>query len=245
MKSGSKILFFCVALIILFNFNIYAVQNSEELSVIEYNQLASERLQQAGLFYDRWQNSGDAENFQQAIIYAASAAETRPDWDEPWLLLGMLYSELKTDEEAMELAVEALINAVDINPANARAQILLANVLLEQGRFYSAIEQYKSLFAKNESMINGLTITPLTIAYIADGRIEAGIIYLEELKELYPMNYSIRIGLAVLLKNSGELYAARDILAGLIVDNAFREDINLSEAEKNYVNNLLESWKEG
>ncbi len=244
MKPGIKILFFFVTVIILFNFNIYAVSNNEELSAIEHNQLAEERLQQAGLFYERWQNTGNAESFQQAIIYAASAAETRPDWDEPWLLLGMLYSELKADREAMELAVEALINAVEANPANARAQMLLASVLLEQGRFYSAIEQYKSLFAKNESMINGLTITPLTTAYIADGRIEAGINYFKELEELYPMNYSLRIGLAVLLKNSGKISEARDVLSGILLDNEFMGGKFLTVNKKNYVQNLLASWEE-
>src|SRR5690554_4391738 len=182
-KKVTRTLLLFIFLSLIIGTPIYAEQDiiGQELSPLEYHQLAAERLQQAALFYDRWQSGGDAENFQQAIIYAASAAEISPDWDEPWLLLGMLYSELKIDEEAMELAVEALINAVDLNPANARAQILLASVLIEQGRFYSAIEQYKSLFAKNENMINGLTITPLTIAYIADGRIEAGIIYLEGL----------------------------------------------------------------
>jgi len=220
---------------------------SEELSTIEYQQLAAERLQEAALFYDRWQNGGGAENFQQAIIYTASAVEIRPDWDEPWLLLGMLYSEMKADQEAMELATEALINAVEANPANARAQMLLANVLLEQGRFYSAIEQYKSLFAKNENMINGLTITPLTIAYIADGRIEAGIIYLEEMAELYPENYSIGIGRAVLLKSSGKIVAARKVLNEILLDNEIMISLGstyLSSTEKNYILDLLDSWEE-
>ncbi len=219
--------------------------DNEGLSAVEYQPLASERLQQAALFYDRWQKSGNAEPFQQAIVYAASAAEIRPDWDEPWLLLGMLYSELKADQDAMELAAEALINAVDANPANARAQMLLANVLLEQGRFYSAIEQYKSLFAKNKNMINGLTITPLTIAYIADARIEAGIIYLEELEELYPENCSIRIGRAVLLKSSGKIGEARKVLNEILIDNEIMISLGstfLSAIEKNYINDLLDSW---
>jgi len=147
----------------------------------------------------------------------------------------------------MELAAEALINAVEVNPTNARAQMLLANVLLEQGRFYSAIEQYKSLFAKNENMINGLTITPLTIAYIADGRIEAGIIYLEEMAELYPENYSIGIGRAVLLKSSGKIVAARKVLNEILLDNEIMISLGstyLSSTEKNYILDLLDSWEE-
>jgi tetratricopeptide (TPR) repeat protein len=239
----SMVLFLFIVLV-FYNINLYA---SGELSPIEYHQLAAERLQEAALFYDRWQNNGDAESFQQAIVYAASAAEIRPDWDEPWLLLGMLYSEMKTDQGAMELAAEALINAVEVNPANSRAQMLLANVLLEQGRFYSVIEQYKSLFAKNEKMINGINITPLTIAYIADGRIEAGIIYLEELEELYPDNYSIRIGRAVLLKSSGIIGEARKVLNEILIDNEIMISLGstyLSSIERNYILDLLDRWEE-
>src|SRR6056297_1666502 len=101
MRSGKINIFY---LLILFCFiltcrNSYGQDiSSVELSPVEYHQLAAERLQQAALFYDRWQNGSDAENFQQAIVYAASAAEIRPGWDEPWLLLGILYSELKADQ---------------------------------------------------------------------------------------------------------------------------------------------------
>lgn len=230
-------LFFCMTA-----YTVHAL-DQEKINTLEYHKLASERLQHAALCYERWQNSGDAEFFQEALIYAASAAEIRPDWNEPWVLLGLLYSEIKVDQEAMNLAVEALLNAVKTNPANARAQVLLANTLLEQGRFYSAIEQYKSLFAKNKKMVNGVTITPLTTAYIADGRVKAGIIYLKDLAELYPDNISVRVGLAVLLKNNQQLEEAQQILTDLTMDGYSLGNEMLTEKEKKYINKLRDSWK--
>lgn len=246
MRSGiTKVIF----LSILFYFFISLIvpvyaASDQKYSPIEYHEIAEERLQLSALFYERWQNSGKPEAFQQAVVYASSAARIRPEWDEPWVLLGSLYAELKADQKAMELAVEALLNAVEVNPANARAQIMLANVLLEQGRFYSAIEQYKSLFAKNNNMITGITITPLTIAYIADERTEAGINYLRELLQLYPDNYYLKVGLAVLLKNNGKRSEALNILSEMIMTEYLTENDKLSQDQEKYLIKLRDKWEQ-
>lgn len=95
-------------------------------------------------------------------------------------------------------------------------------------------------------MINGMTISPFVIAYIADSRIEAGIIYLKELEELHPDNYSIKIGRAVLLKSSGLIVEARELLNGILRDDEIKiaqGGTYLTSMEKNYISNLLDRWK--
>jgi|GEM_PF-2437872 tetratricopeptide (TPR) repeat protein len=175
-------------------------------------QLSRIRLKHAAELYKEWKQNNIAEDFQRALVYAESSTELSPDWDEAWLLLGMLYSEMKATPAAMERAADALVKAVDVNPANGRAQVLLAQVLMEQGRYWSAIEQYKMLIENSEAMRTGTVLSQLTFCYIADGRVQAGLDYLSELPDLRENNLSRKsawinwkeINQAVLMKAKGD-----------------------------------------
>ena len=147
-------------------------------------QLGSIRLKHAAELYKNWKLNNHAEDFQKALIYAESSTELSPDNDEAWLVLGMLYSEMKAAPEAMEKSIDALVHAVDINPANGRAQLLLAQVLMEQGRYWSAIEQYKMLIEESEAMRTPAVLSQLTFCYIADNRIQAGLDYIRKVPEI-------------------------------------------------------------
>ena len=91
------------------------------------------RLQRSAALYKTWLDNKEDEDFSKALIYARSASELLVDSDEAWLLLGMLRAELKTDPPALAAATDALVRAVEINPANGRAQLLLAQVLMRTG----------------------------------------------------------------------------------------------------------------
>ena len=187
-------------------------------------------------YYERWRESGRSADLRQAIFYAASAAELRPDWDQPRVLLAMIYSDFSGDRETLELATELLIEAVDINPANGPAQLLLAQVLMKQGRFWSAIEQYDSLFAKSAAMITPMNTAPLALCYILDGRIQAGILYFDRLAAMHPANPAVATGHAVLLKHGGEAERARNILTDLASSAAAGPEL------RRYAGDLLASW---
>jgi tetratricopeptide (TPR) repeat protein len=160
------------------------IEKNKEKSPLLLWQLGSIRLKHAAGLYKNWGRNKQAEDFQKALIYAKSSTELSRDNDEAWLLLGMLYSEMKATPEAMEKAADALIHAVDINPANGRAQLLLAQVLMEQGRYWSAIEQYKILIEESEAMRTPGVLSLLTFCYVADGRIQAGIDYVSKAPEI-------------------------------------------------------------
>jgi lipopolysaccharide biosynthesis regulator YciM len=215
-------------------------------SPLDYWQLSRVRLQHAAKLYQSWQRNGQAGEYQKALFYAQSAAELQPDWDEAWLLSGMIYAEMKADRDAMEAAAAALIKAVDANPANGRAQILLAQVLMEQGRYWSAIEQYQSLIGKNKAMQNGTVISQLAFCYIADGRIQAGLDYLLQLlkDESYQGDQDwVRICAAVLLKARGDRNKAVNLLESIYLPD-LEKRCGSDNPKVKQIKYLIGAWKE-
>lgn len=195
-----------------------------EIAVYNYSIFQSDRTQSRSLY--------------KALEYSASAVELLEEYDKSWLVFGMVLSEFKTEKKMLEMAGQAFIKAAEINPANAQAQQLLAQNMLEQGRFWSAVEQYKNLFNKDKSMLTGNNISNLTLAYIADGRMEAGLNYLNELQKKDPDNFYINTSLAVLYQNLG--YTD---LSQLIVETLMLYKERMTSNQKIYLENLLVKWK--
>jgi tetratricopeptide (TPR) repeat protein len=228
----------------------YADLLGEELDLMEkltpednqpflYQRLGELRLKIAAYNYSRYlSDSSDSRSLFKALEYSASAAELLKDSDQSWLVFGLILSEFKNEKEMLEKAGQAFIKAAEINPANGQAQQLLAQNLMEQGRFWSAVEQYKNLFNKDLSMLTGTNISNLTLAYIADGRVEAGLNYLNELLKKDPNNFYINISLAVLYQNLGY----RDV-SELIIETLMLNEDRLTSNQKLYIENLLVKWK--
>ena len=213
--------------------------NSAENQPFLYLQLGELRLKIAAYNYSRYRSdSTDSKALYKALEYSASAAELLQESDQSWLLFGLVLSEFKSEKEMLEKAGEAFIRAAEINPANAQAQQLLAQNMLEQGRFWSAVEQYKNLFAKDISMLTGINISNLTLAYIADGRMEAGLNYLGELQKRAPNNFYINTSMAVLYQNLG----CRDV-SELIIETLMLDQDSLTAEQKLYLENLHTKWK--
>ncbi len=201
-----------------------------------YAELARIRAGYADEYYREWQSSRQTADLQKTIYYAASASELSPDWDRPRVLLAMVYAKFTNDLESLELATELLIEALEINPANGAAQVLLAQVLMSQGRFGAAIEQYKSLFRKSSVMITPMNTAPLALCYILDGRLQAGIIYFRELQDIHAESSAVGVGKAVLLRHAGEGERAREVLGRL----AFSDSVDSEMRE--YFADILTTW---
>ncbi|MBN1957776.1 MAG: hypothetical protein JW773_06205 [Desulfuromonadales bacterium] len=213
-------------------------------------QLSRIRLRHAAQLYKNWQQNSRVDDYQKALLYAESSVHLMPDNDDAWLMLGLLYSEMKTTPEAMEKATDALVHAVVINPANGRAQLLLAQVLMEQGRYWSAIEQFKMLMAESETMWTPAVLSKLTFCYIADGRIQAGLDYISHLPEMTAGDATGRrrwdrwkiINQAVLMRAKGDEHAA-DYLKILFSINDPSLDPQNDSLE--YARYLLALWEQG
>ncbi len=213
-------------------------------------QLSRIRLRHAAQLYKNWQQNSRVDDYQRALLYAESSVRLMSDNDDAWLMLGMLYSEMKATPEAMEKAADALVHAVAINPANGRAQLLLAQVLMEQGRYWSAIEQFKMLMAESETMWTPAVLSQLTFCYIADGRIQAGLDYISHLPEMTAGAATDRrhwhrwkiINQAVLMRAKGDEHAA-DYLRIVFSINDPTLDPKNSSLE--YARYLLALWEQG
>lgn len=213
-------------------------------------QLGTIRLKHAAQLYKNWQQNLREDDYQKAILYAESSVKLMPDNDDAWLMLGLLYSEMKAIPEAMEKATDALVHAVVINPANGRAQLLLAQVLMEQSRYWSAIEQFKMLMAESETMWTPAVLSQLTFCYIADGRIQAGLDYISNIPEMTAGDAAARchwdrwkiINQAVLMRAKGDKHAA-SYLRIIFSINAPSSDANNDSLE--YARYLLALWEQG
>jgi tetratricopeptide (TPR) repeat protein len=203
-----------------------------------YAELAEWRGREAAVRYEQWRETGRSDDLQQAIHYAASAVDLRPDWDLPRVLLGMIYAQFTGDRETLELATEVLIEAVDLNPANGPAQLLLAQVLMQQGRFWSAIEQFESLFAKSPAMITPINTAPMALCYVLDGRILAGIRYFDQLAAAHPRQPAVVTALAVLLRQGGEGARAKALMGELAAAASVGPEMRRHAAD------LLAAWEQ-
>lgn len=208
-------------------------------SPLLYAQLARLRAEKAALLYRQWETRKDPSDLREALVYADSASALAPEWDRPWALLGMIHAQLRPDQKALEMATEALIRAVEINPANGPSQLLLAQVLMDQGRFWSAIEQYKSLFAKSAAMVTGINTAPLALCYILDGRVQAGIDYFDSLAGAYPRNAAVSLSKAVLYKQAGRKQEAMQILTAVVRSS------DTGMPMRKHAEALIVAWKGG
>ncbi|MBF0278768.1 MAG: tetratricopeptide repeat protein [SAR324 cluster bacterium] len=205
-----------------------------------YNALARIRFQKAVSLMKDWRKRKDPGLFQQALTNIVSATDLNPKMGDYWFFQGMIYSELKSSKEAMESAAQSFIEAIAANPAHKKAQFMLAYTLSEQGRYWSAIEQFEYLIEQYPDMINGQVMVPLALSYIADGRVEAGISYFSTLQKSYSDKPSVAISLAVLKKYNNKLEEASKILNGVL------EQVSSSEQTRRSVKSLLAQWeKEG
>lgn len=250
MKVLFHAIYFCLAgllIICVSPVTAYELHLPEEAALLEkienkpsnllYAELARVRTEYAAGYYRRWLSSRKTTDLQKTIYYAASASELCPGWDRPRVLLGMAYANFTNDPEALELATALLIEALEINPANGAAQVLLAQILMNQGRFWSAIEQYKSLFQKSSAMVTPINTAPLALCYILDGRLQAGIIYFKKLQEVHPDRLAVAAGKAVLLRHAGKEERARETLRLLVHSESAETGV------REYAAELLAKWE--
>ena len=151
----------------------------EDLTYAEGRQLLLEAMFDS---YQEWAAGGSFEYFEETLRLAGVLTQWDPQCFEAWFVTAQLLAVLKDDPGALEAATDALIRTLDLAPRFLEAQLLLAQLLMEQGRFFSAADQYKFIIAEfGDNLITGAVTAPLALAYAADGRITAGVLYFEQL----------------------------------------------------------------
>jgi len=201
-----------------------------------YNSLSELRLRYATQFYKKWTTTSNKEYYEKALVYANSATWLNNNNDKAFALLGALYMQADKDPDALELATNAFVEALIINPDNPVVQAQLANVLKFQGRYWSAIEVFEDLFDSNEKTITSANTASLAECYAWDKRIETGVEYFAKLEKKHPNNDNPLIAYSVLLKHNDQLDLARTKLNKLI------QSSSIGNTQKTYANYLLDRW---
>jgi lipopolysaccharide biosynthesis regulator YciM len=197
--------------------------------------LAEALFAQAVEDWDKWQVTSRPDLFHRAVLNIESAINIEPEQSDYWFFRGVLYSHMKASEEALITATQSFTNALEMEPTNVRAKLMLAQMLLEQRRFLAAGEFYKSLIEQHPDLVSGTVIGPLALTYVGDGRVAEGITYFEKLVEEHSDSASAHIALALLLRRDGrDVDARRQLLTVILKKHG-------SELERQYVRTLLKN----
>lgn len=103
-------------------------------------------------------------------------------------------------------AVEAMKNAVDLNPNDSGTQEQLLQILIELGRYDEAVSLSRKLLARFPR--NLFVRDVLGIAYLQQGKIEDSLRVTNELIHLVPADPAHHFKKAVLLQQKGEIAQA-------------------------------------
>lgn len=202
-----------------------------------YRYHADELHRRAAAHYLVWQNSGEIEALQNALLDMETAIHIAPDNSEYWYFQGLLLAEIRTDAMYLALVTYSLIEALNLDANHARARLLLAQTLQASAKFHLAIEQYKILLADHPSMATGIVVAPLALAYVAAENLSDGVEYFQKLASSHPHSAAIRTSLAVLLRHNNETAKAKTEL-----EQITKQHIG-SVSEQRYAQTLMAQWQ--
>lgn len=212
--------------------------NADAEEPTSYPALAFTLLQQAEHDYQLWRQQGGPERFQRALFNIESALTIEPEKSELWFFQGLLLSELKGDAAIGEQALTSALKAVQLNPEHGRAQVLLAQLLFNQGRFEHAVKQIHYLFAKDAGLQNAQLISLLAASYIAADQANKGSRYFLGKVISLPDSAPAKLALAILFKDQGKLEVAKKTLKSLL------DQPDISQENKDYARSLLNQWQQ-
>ena len=207
-----------------------------DLTDVNFQALARLRLRIARSYYAAWQQSEDEMDLDKALAFCRSAADLDPGNTDAPGLLGTILSDAPPESEWLDTAVEILADALIANPDQPLLRLVLASALMKQSRFWSAVTIYEDLFDQYPAMIIPANTAMLTLSYIADGRVTAGIDFLKHLEAQFPRNSGVLSGLASLYKYKDRMSEAIQAMTRLM---------NASDAgplQQEYARSLLTAW---
>jgi cytochrome c-type biogenesis protein CcmH/NrfG len=181
----------------------------------------------------------DTNNLFDALTLAEAATQLDPSVSSHWHLLGYIYSRFETDEVAATLAEDALQRAIQINPGNTASRLLLAQLYLQREAYTNALDQLEWVGNKQPGLLNSALSADMCRAYLIDQQAARGEKYFQSLLTLQPQSSALRLGLAILLHDSGRVQEALQQLAQL------RADPTASALDVEHATVLNVAWQGG
>lgn len=179
----------------------------------------------------------DKNSLAHAVMYAESTTKLRPDSAKHWRLLGILYERMKNNQLAQVMAVEALKKAVKLNPMDFGSRLLLGYKYFSQERYSLALDQYEEVVNMDSLMIQPSIIASMCIAYIMDFQNNRGINFFKKTLDKNPDADSVRLAMAILLKQTKRINEAETELQKIIKSS------RSSTFNRQYSKKLMQEWK--
>ena len=165
-------------------------------------------------------NSADTSDLFEALTQAESATQLGPESASHWHLLGYIYSRFESDEVAAALAEDALERSTQISPGNIASRLLLAQLYLRREAYSKALDQLEWVGNKQPTLVNSALSADMCRAYILDNQVARGEKFFQGLLQAQPQSSALRLGLAILLHDTGRSQDALQQLAQLRAEPA-------------------------
>jgi len=181
----------------------------------------------------------DEETHGEAVAYAESATQLDPDDAAYWLLLGRLYLAYDDNAWALALAEDALRRSTELDPSIARTWVALGEVHAKRESHHQALGAWEAALELDAALAEPALVSAMGWSYLADGQERRGAAFFRWMVRRPGSPPAARIGLAVLLRERGELdWAIRELQAVI-------EDRAAPEAVSGYARELLSNWRSG
>ncbi len=188
-----------------------------DMTASNLENVARIRFMYAGALGERFDKTGETNFYIRALNYAESAVELNPRNAYYHFLLAYLYSlTAKANPFVTTLAEEHAQAALDINPAYTEARTLLANLYLWRNSYNNALNEYEKLVQDDPRYIRPDTLASMCCAYRQDDQQDRGEAFFRSLLKKYPDSATIKIGLAVMLKDQNKKREAKDLLHAVL-----------------------------
>lgn len=181
----------------------------------------------------------NADDWKAGFEAAQQAVTLQPDVADYWRLLGYAAS-LGADQSALaqQTAEDAYARAVALDPANSGARLLYAGLLIKRESWSKALDQLEAAMTAKPELATSPVIADMTRMYLADQQAARGLAYFAKLSQARPRAQAIRLGQAVLAKESGrnaEALALVEIVAA---------DPQAAQTDAEHAKALLKALKE-
>jgi tetratricopeptide (TPR) repeat protein len=198
--------------------------------------LAKIRHQYAVILAAKADEAKSPDLYSLAVRYAESATRLSPGVGAYWSLLGSLYTKMDGIPLAELMAEEAFSTAIDLDPADHRARLLLSELFYSQGNYAMSLDQMEMIVSQDSKTAEPSLLFVMLNAYLLDHQQDRGIGFFKNLVKTRPWDANPRFLLAILLNEQGETDAAIEELRKVIVRSG------VSQENRLYARQLIDSW---
>lgn len=155
-----------------------------------------------------------------------------------WRTLGYAYAlGAKASHLAGVMAENALEKAIELDPSETAARMLLARLLIERDSHSRALDNLEAALERKGDLAASAVIADMCRAYLIDRQAPRGARFLAALAAKHPKAAAIRLGLAVMLNETGRKAEALPLLERIAADP------QATQADAEHARALLKDWK--